>query len=229
MEIQTRVAPAELWLRDDLENIYALLFRFLGFGFRLAISNVGWHATQKFVILVPDPIAFAPWPVLLDPGEPCDISQYTSFWRLFAGLFVTPRSKDDMSDSPTIATALTATATVTLCFVCVCASFCPMSYHKSTGGRSSSATSSRRRSTGRSRRVAAASRRSGRSARRAGAREARFVHVVDLARQSRAMVVAWWNPCTGLIARQMEELEVDFVCVCTLFGLHFLSQDDGGG
>ena len=60
MEIQTRVAPAELWLRDDLENIYALLFRFLGFGFRLAMSNVGWHVTQKFVILVPDPIAFAP-------------------------------------------------------------------------------------------------------------------------------------------------------------------------
>ena len=30
MEIQTRVAPAELWLRDDLENICALLFRFLG-------------------------------------------------------------------------------------------------------------------------------------------------------------------------------------------------------
>ena len=55
MEIQTRVAPAELWLRDDLENIYALLFRFLGFGFRLAMSNVGWHVTQKFVILVPDP------------------------------------------------------------------------------------------------------------------------------------------------------------------------------
>ena len=56
-----------------LENIYALLFRFLGFGFRLAMSNVGWHVTQKFVILVPDPIAFAPWPLLLDPGEPCDI------------------------------------------------------------------------------------------------------------------------------------------------------------
>ena len=76
-----------------------------------------------------------------------------------------------------------------------CVSFCPISCHKSTGGRSSSATSSRRRSTGRSRRVAAASRRSGRSARRAGPREARFVHVVDLARQSRAMVFAWWNPC----------------------------------
>ena len=83
MEIQTRVALAELWLRDDLENIYALLFRFLGFGFWLAMSNVGWHVTQKFVILVPDPIAFAPWPVLLDPGELCDICQHTSFRPLF--------------------------------------------------------------------------------------------------------------------------------------------------
>ena len=71
MEIQTRVALAELWLRDDLENIYALLFRFLGFGFRVAMSNVGWHVTHKFVILVPDPIAFAPW-LVLNPGEPCD-------------------------------------------------------------------------------------------------------------------------------------------------------------
>ena len=26
-------------------------------------------------------------------------------------------------------------------------------------------------------------------------REARFVHVVDLARQSHAMVFTWWNPC----------------------------------
>ena len=41
------VAPSEIWLRDDLENIYALLFRFLGFGFRLAMSNVGWPVTQS--------------------------------------------------------------------------------------------------------------------------------------------------------------------------------------
>ena len=75
MEIQTRVAPAELWLRNDLEEVYALLFQFLGFGFRLVMSNVGWHVPQKFVTLVPDPIGFAPWPVLLDPGEPCDICQ----------------------------------------------------------------------------------------------------------------------------------------------------------
>ena len=68
MEIHTSVSP----LRDDLANIYALLFRFLGYGFRLAMSNVGWLATQQFVILVPDPIVFAPWRVLLDRGEPCD-------------------------------------------------------------------------------------------------------------------------------------------------------------
>ena len=47
MEIQTRVAPAELWLRDNLEEVYALLFWFLGFGFRLALSNVGWHAEVR--------------------------------------------------------------------------------------------------------------------------------------------------------------------------------------
>ena len=54
MEIQTSAALAEIWFRDDLENIYALLFRFLGYGFRLAMSNVGWLVTQKFVILVPE-------------------------------------------------------------------------------------------------------------------------------------------------------------------------------
>ena len=73
-------------------------FWFLGFGFWLAMSNEGWHVTQKFVILVPDPIGFAPWPVLLDPGVPCDICQHTSSPPLFAGLFVTPRNKDDMGD-----------------------------------------------------------------------------------------------------------------------------------
>ena len=79
MEIPTSVDASELWLRDDLEEVYALLFWFLGFGFRLAMSNVGWHVTQQFVILVPDPIAFAPRPALLDPGELYDICQYTSF------------------------------------------------------------------------------------------------------------------------------------------------------
>ena len=50
-----------LWLRrDDLENICTLLFRFLGYGFRLAMSNVGWLVTQKFVILLPDPIGVSP-------------------------------------------------------------------------------------------------------------------------------------------------------------------------
>ena len=76
-----------LWLRDDLEEVYALLFRFLGYGFRLAMSNVGWLVTQKFVILVPDPTGLGPWSVLLGPGEPCDsccrseCGLLSSFWR----------------------------------------------------------------------------------------------------------------------------------------------------
>ena len=39
-----------------------------------------------------------------------------------------------------------------------------------------------------------ASRRSGRNVKRAGS-EVRFVNFVNLARQSRAMVLAWWIPC----------------------------------
>ena len=60
MEIPRSVAPSEIWLRDYLENIYALLFWFLGFGFQLAMSNVGWLVTHKFVIVVPDPIGLSP-------------------------------------------------------------------------------------------------------------------------------------------------------------------------
>ena len=32
-ENRTWVAPAEIWPRDELEEVYALLFRFLGYGF----------------------------------------------------------------------------------------------------------------------------------------------------------------------------------------------------
>ena len=46
-----------------------LLFRFVGSGFRLALCNVGNLATRKFVVLVPDPIVFAPWSVLLPHGR----------------------------------------------------------------------------------------------------------------------------------------------------------------
>ena len=64
MEIQTSADTAEILLRDDLENIYMLLFPFVANGFKLALCNVGWLTTQKFVILVPDPIVLAPWSVL---------------------------------------------------------------------------------------------------------------------------------------------------------------------
>ena len=65
-------------MRDDLENVCMLLFRFVGNGFQLALCNVGWLATRESVVLVPDPIVFAPWSVLLDGGEPCDSGQDTS-------------------------------------------------------------------------------------------------------------------------------------------------------
>ena len=64
-------------MREDLENIYVLLFRFVGNPFQLALCSVGWLTTREFVILVPDPVIFAPWSVLLDRGEPCDSSQDT--------------------------------------------------------------------------------------------------------------------------------------------------------
>ena len=50
VEIQTGVAPSEIWLREDLEKVYALLFRYVGIGTRLALC----------IVLVPDPMGFAP-------------------------------------------------------------------------------------------------------------------------------------------------------------------------
>ena len=61
VEIQTVVAPSEIWLREDLEKVYALLFRYVGIGTRLALCSVAWLPTPEFVVLVPDPIGFAPW------------------------------------------------------------------------------------------------------------------------------------------------------------------------
>ena len=53
------------WMRDDLENIYTLLFMYVGNGTQLALCNVSWVATREFVVLVPDPVVFAPWSVLV--------------------------------------------------------------------------------------------------------------------------------------------------------------------
>ena len=60
-----------------------LLFRFVGKGFQLALCNVSWLATQESVVLVHDPIVFAPWSVFLDRGEPCDSCQGTSDEAVF--------------------------------------------------------------------------------------------------------------------------------------------------
>ena len=44
-ECQSNGNLKQAW-RDDLEEVNALLFRFLGYGFRLAMSNVGWLVTE---------------------------------------------------------------------------------------------------------------------------------------------------------------------------------------
>ena len=71
-----RLSPDSM--RDDLENIYMLLFRFLGTGFWLEVCSVSWLATRESVVLVPDPIGFVPWSVLFGRGEPCDSCQDTA-------------------------------------------------------------------------------------------------------------------------------------------------------
>ena len=133
MEFQTSADPAEVWLRDDLENIYMLLFRFLGNGFRLALCSVGWLSTQNFVTLVPDPIVFAPWSVL----HGCTASfvrtrsRYISPASLCGALWwYTTTNKDDMGDGvPTDQQShhhcdwTDSPLQQPLChFVCVCAS-----------------------------------------------------------------------------------------------------------
>ena len=52
MEIQTSITPSEIWLRQDLEKVHALLLGFVGNGFQLALCNVSWLTTRKFVVLV---------------------------------------------------------------------------------------------------------------------------------------------------------------------------------
>ena len=49
----------------EIVGILTVLFRFFGYGLRLAMCSVNWTESREFAILVPDPIAFAPW-----PGEP---------------------------------------------------------------------------------------------------------------------------------------------------------------
>ena len=47
---------------DEMIGILKVLFRYLGIGTRLATCSVNWMEAREFAILVPDPIAFAPWP-----------------------------------------------------------------------------------------------------------------------------------------------------------------------
>ena len=47
---------------DEIIGILKVLFRYLGVGTRLATCSVNWMEAREFAILVPDPIASAPWP-----------------------------------------------------------------------------------------------------------------------------------------------------------------------
>ena len=78
---------------DEIIGILKVLFRYVGIGTRLATCSVNWMEAREFAILVPDPIAFAPWRESF-----CDICQHTSSRPPFAGLSVTPWNKDDMGD-----------------------------------------------------------------------------------------------------------------------------------
>ena len=81
-------------IRDDLENIYMLIFRFVGMGFRLALCNVSWVATRVFVVLVPNSLVFAPWVSAVRPRRAlCDSCQDMPCVVVLCFLGLTPDHK----------------------------------------------------------------------------------------------------------------------------------------
>ena len=48
--------------RGEIIGILTVVFGYVGIGTRLALTSLGWLTVREFVILVPDPIAFAPGP-----------------------------------------------------------------------------------------------------------------------------------------------------------------------
>ena len=96
--------------------------RFLGNGFGLALCSLGWLATQKFVILVPDPIHLPSLPLR-------SFLWYRGTRRLWAMGSHGPRT----NCRTTTATVLTATAGATLSLrVRLCFSLVPTAIKKTT-------------------------------------------------------------------------------------------------
>ena len=56
--LSCRAAPQS----GEIIGILTVLFRYVGIGTRLALTSMGWLTVREIVILVPDPIAFAPGP-----------------------------------------------------------------------------------------------------------------------------------------------------------------------
>ena len=124
-------------MREDLENIYMLLY-----GFQLAPCSVGWVATQKSIVLVPDPIVFAPWSVLVDRGEPCDSRHDTPHETTLPGTGTRNRQERRVPanhhrrDSACSVLPHRAAAGVNVDFFPRCGVVfpsCPMPHHKSVG------------------------------------------------------------------------------------------------
>ena len=111
--------PPPQWMRDDLENVYMLLFWFVGNGFQLPLCNVSWLMTRKFVVLVQDAIVFVLWSVLLDS----------------TASFLSPVNTH-LTTSPSRAGSkgrARATGTSNPLSMWCCVPFCPMHHHKSLG------------------------------------------------------------------------------------------------
>ena len=102
---------------DEIIGILKVLFRYLGIGTRLAKCSVNWMEAREFAILVPDPIAYAPW-----PGRPFVTSVNTHPRGLPLRGFLSHHGTKTtwamafpwINCRTTTAIVLTATATVTL-------------------------------------------------------------------------------------------------------------------
>ena len=176
-EIQTLVAPGELWFRDDLEEVYSLLYRFLGFGRHSGARSHRLRAVAGAASVVTSVNTLLPWP-------------------LFAGLLVTPRNKDDMGDGdPTDQLSHNHCD----CTDCHCNSHIVRPFVPSLVTGPSAAEAAQRLRPDEDVLDAPEEFRQPvvgvGGAQEEQGQERLALYIVDLARQSRAMVFAWWNPC----------------------------------
>ena len=132
MAIPTGVVASELWLRDDLEEVYALLFQFLGKRLPAGALQRGLACDAKVRHSGARSHLLSAVAVLLDCTASFVSLVNTSSWPPFAGLFVIPRNKDDTGDGvPTDQLSHNHCDCTDIVSSCACASR-PNRYHKTT-------------------------------------------------------------------------------------------------